>query len=428
MQREVSLSRLERFFCHCGGVLVFLMMYTPRANVEVKLPFLAVALVGATAAIVSGRARVTPPLLAWFWLCMVFGVVWSGIGVFNDNPGVGDYFRLHVLWPLLYLPLVLGVYSEQVLALLLRYLLAALIAISLFNIAVFLNAIDWIPSNPLLEFEMGARVGVHEGYAQITSHNIGSLIFLVPLFMTLCLLNDESAGHAITIAFALLLGLIAVVLSGRRALWLLVAIAPVLGFALSVALPAIDARRLRLKVMFILALSAVALIGAALFLAKATDWEPAAFAERLTGVLSDDDGVRADQAKALVRHFVEVPLLGSGFGAGVPEVVRDDERPWIYELYYLLILYNTGILGFAVYAALLLGIASRLWRAAVNGSRKVSVCFAVLVAYIIFLMAAATNPYLGSFDFMFVIFFGLAVANCLGEPSPSRPAMVPARR
>jgi len=318
------------------------------------------------------------------------------------------------------------VYNEQILALLLRYLLAAMVAIALFNIAVFLNAIDWIPSNPLLELEMGARVGVHEGYAQITSHNIGSLIFLVPLFMMVYLLADESTGQNRLIAFALLLGLVAVLLSGRRALWLLVAVTPLVGVALSAALPRSDARRLRRKVAVVLALGAVTLFGVALFLAKTTDWEPAGFAERLTGVISDDEGVRADQARALLRHWVEVPLLGSGFGAGVPEVVRDDERPWIYELYYHLILFNTGLVGFTVYATLLAAVSIQLWRAVSTRSRRGSGCFAILVAYIIFLMAAATNPYLGSFDFMFVIFFGLAVANCFGEPRPSRPALAPA--
>jgi hypothetical protein len=159
-------------------------------------------------------------------------------------------------------------------------------------------------------------------------------------------------------------------------------------------------------------------------LTSSTDWNAAQFLERATGFLTDDEGARADQARALISNWLSEPIFGSGFGQGVSETVRDDERPWIYELYYLLILFNTGIVGAALYSALLIVPGRTLVGICTRGAIEAEVVFPVLVAYIVFLIGSASNPYLGSFDFMFVVFFALALSNCFDRRVAFRRSLV----
>jgi hypothetical protein len=90
------------------------MMFTPRANVEVKLPFLAIAVIGGVGAVLARRAQMTRLVLFWFYAYIAYGVIWSAIGYFRGNAGVEDYFRLNVIWPILYLPLVLAIYRVEI--------------------------------------------------------------------------------------------------------------------------------------------------------------------------------------------------------------------------------------------------------------------------------------------------------------------------
>lgn len=107
--------------------------------------------------------------------------------------------------------------------------------------------------------------------------------------------------------------------------------------------------------------------------------------------------IRVVQARVLVGHIVERPILGSGLGA----VAADYKfgTGWIYELTYLDILYKLGILG----ALLFLSYPLRLLLDTVRGRfgrlrlangvdrREAVVPMAVILSVLI---ATASNPYL----------------------------------
>jgi len=105
------------------------------------------------------------------------------------------------------------------------------------------------------------------------------------------------------------------------------------------------------------------------------------------------------------------PILGYGHGAGVATSVRSSEAPWTYELTYIALLFQVGILGFLIYFfAILWYLVKSIILVRVDRSTAFLI-LPLLVGSIEFLIASATNPYLLKFDYLWTIFFSVAVLN-----------------
>lgn len=133
--------------------------------------------------------------------------------------------------------------------------------------------------------------------------------------------------------------------------------------------------------------------------------EPSGTSEDTSGALSNE--VRLVQAKVLIGHIAERPLLGYGFGS----IARDYPYGQIYsyEIAYLDLLYKTGVVGLLVF----LSFPARLLIDAVRGrigqialpsgvsSREMAVVVAIVASIG---LTGATNPYfLAAFGLMPVI-------------------------
>jgi len=120
----------------------------------------------------------------------------------------------------------------------------------------------------------------------------------------------------------------------------------------------------------------------------------------LKAAFSSED-VRTIQKPYLIESFKESPLFGSGFGA-YAGYQRSEERPWTYELTYHQLLFNVGALGVVILGgvhALYLGLVIKLFRRFRQGS---AIAFGLLIGFFGLLIGAYSNPYLRSFDFLFL--------------------------
>ena len=123
------------------------------------------------------------------------------------------------------------------------------------------------------------------------------------------------------------------------------------------------------------------------------------FLARFSEVLNDDDGVRVSQASELIKGFSQNPIFGSGIG-GTVQVIRNFERPWVYELTYHQMIFNFGLFGISI---LVIIFANCFYRIRSNVSHGViyPIQLQAMTCGISFLMIGAiSNPYLGSFDFL----------------------------
>jgi len=131
------------------------------------------------------------------------------------------------------------------------------------------------------------------------------------------------------------------------------------------------------------------------------------------GATTVDEGAAArhEQFDALLRGWYENPLLGAGHGASAHGSIRSNERPWAYELSYLALLFQCGLLGFVAYSA---GVAWIYWKGIgiiKDGGMLGQNMLALLVGMTCYLIVNATNPYLSRFDGIWAIFLPLAFIN-----------------
>jgi O-antigen ligase len=99
----------------------------------------------------------------------------------------------------------------------------------------------------------------------------------------------------------------------------------------------------------------------------------------------------------LLKSFTQNPFIGVGFGKGIPTNIANAEKPWKYEVTYVLYLYQTGILGISLFLGLFISLFNKLKKLDLESK-------ALAMGLIGYLMASFTNAYLISgFDYQFPV-------------------------
>lgn len=387
-------------------LLVASMAMFVQAFVAVKLFFLCLFLLSAVVGVALRRkVPVYPPLVVFYLSLSAAGIVWAIVGLLNQGTfelGILDALRLYVIWSVALLILYSLLRSEPSLGLIHASLVLSGVLISTINLVALADQIGgWglIPEDVRNDLEL--RIGIHEGYVQITSHNIGMLFIIVPYLLSLQFRTDAARANTWLTKLALTMCLILTALSGRRGLWLVAALTPCLILVLSIATRShrtIRAGATRLLRAYTIAV--VVVVG--LVVARPESIPEIGYVSHVREAFSAEDE-RTIQKPYLIDAFMESPIIGSGFGA-FAAYLRDFERPWMgYELSYYQLLFNVGIVGLTVlvvlFAAYLLQVTILLRRFK-DGS---AIPFGLLVGFCSLLIGAASNRYFGSFDYLFFV-------------------------
>jgi hypothetical protein len=129
------------------------------------------------------------------------------------------------------------------------------------------------------------------------------------------------------------------------------------------------------------------------------------------------DVERVEQAGALLSQFETHPLVGTGFGSYVYQVVRGAEAPFSYELVFYALLMKLGVIGIIV-LILILGLVLRIAWARRFADVRVNE-FALWTAFTSGLwFAGATNPLVTGFVGMTVIVLMLVEMRVRADESP----------
>lgn len=388
------------------------MLCMPRTYSEYKIP-LVLLVVGIIFIDIFWSRRLNLHLHVFIWLAvfLTYGLIWVFIGSLNSNPGIIDYFRLSVLWAILYGLFISGSSGKNSINAIVKMIILAGLLISFYNIAFILKTIGVIPDNFLFNLEMGANIGIHAGYIQLTAHNIGTLAFVAPFMFSLLVFSDDKPILNIkrrTVFLVLLITVSTVIFSGRRILWINILITPIVCYLLCIF---IKNRNRTWNKKLLYATISLLVMGMVLFayFSIYTEWSADDFVIRFSSLLEEED--RFLQISALHEGFAENPILGTGFGRGVPEVIRSYEKPWVYEMSYNIMLYNVGIIGIAIYLGCIGWIYHVGLKLADKYPNERPIMLSLLVGMTNFLLANATNPYFGSYDFMWTLFLPVAYIN-----------------
>ena len=424
--------RLARGWLWPACFLLFLMIVLPmvRSLVYVKTALFAFLLVLVVIQGIRG-VHLYKGVVAWTVALSALSVIFGLRGLVLSAPGARQSIEVYALWPLVYLALLSGIRSVAPFQSLEKTIIFSTMFIALFLAVLIPSELHLIPEVPgvrLLfsesELESGNYLGVYlqEGHVVIGFPGLYSCFFLVSFVMAAWIDRWRNstrvwAGKRL-LTVAMFLSLPLVILSGRRALQLVALITPFITLALGLFAPKTERLRLT-KSFFLTMILAVSILGLSFwFLSSAQLVTAQGLSDRFsTGFdfsvsnRSDSAVGRIDQYLVLMDGWKEHPWIGNGLGAAAHRSVRSNDEPWSYELSYVDLLFQTGLLGMLAYLS---GIAWIYWsgiKIIRSGGEGCRLMLPLLVGLTSLLIANGTNPYLARFDGIWVIFLPLAFVN-----------------
>lgn len=408
MDCDKSSSVRIKFVKFIFFMLFLTILFLTRGYGLYKLPLLLICFVIAFFyGFLDKKIKYDKYVLISFFSVVLGAIVWSTYGLFlgNEPVAIWDTIRLFVFFYLVYFVIAQYLseyiaYSDLELPICISSILISIVAlISIYDINIlpvgFRDAI-------------GLRIGIHEGYIQNAAHHIGMLAFIFPYLFSLFIFGSQHRKRLVNIS--LLMSFIAILLSSRRAIYIVILITPFF----VIFLHCLTTDNLKSKstyriIRLCIILFVLSSISVYLFYINYTDVFNG-FVERGQAAINQFNtnslhrSIRSIQTESLIRGLSESPVLGSGFG-GVTGVARGSEG-WLYELSYHTLLFNVGALGFAVFIVITAMLFIRLiYVLKVKSSLNKFNCIAIMSGVFGMYIISYSNPYISSsFDFIFVNF------------------------
>ena len=217
-----------------------------------------------------------------------------------------------------------------------------------------------------IDFDVPGEVG---GRFQFVS----DILIPLSIFSLLCLRDRLRLSSIHTLVLNSLL-LASAVFSFSRYLWMYCAVAACAGMLL--------AKKDKLLLLYVLIAVSVSILS----FDYIQDLVILRFSDALAGV---SDIERAVQTPALIKWFLDAPLMGHGMGSYTHEVIRSDELPYSYENQLLALCGQVGIVGLLAFTIMVLRYFRRLLTAHYK-DRPYQLAVRVLV--ILFLAGGVFNP------------------------------------
>ncbi|HHI93670.1 MAG TPA: hypothetical protein ENK04_09195 [Gammaproteobacteria bacterium] len=342
-------------------------------------------------------------IIKYYYFIALVSLCWILIGALNDNDirALSDAFRLYIIFSAIYLLLVIYISNRDFYSNILSITSLSAILIAFISFYTVIDVVYNLESIPLvIKDEMYLQVGIHDGYTHLNNINIGMYCFLVPFLLSFVIMDDGKKNTIIL--FALFLSILAVLLASRRIIVFLIMLVPFLCVIVDLFITTklnimLCAKVLKIYLVFFVLLIIILSINYYLDL-----FDLKGVFNRITDALIYDEGsARQTQFLSLINGFYENPILGSGFG-GEASVIRSVERPWNYELTYSKLLFNAGIVGSLLIFSLFSYYVLITFKMCRLNKRYHSINVSLMVGFFSVLIASASNPYLGSFDYLFV--------------------------
>lgn len=408
-----------------GYILLFLMLVFPMALslLYIKALLFAILLCCVIFSLISAKRQLLDPyLLNWAIFYIVIAVSFSLIGVINNAPGAIKQLQIYGLWPLIYLMLCTGLTDYKILRGVHLTIIVSGITISIYSIVIFLISLGWISDYykffEFLSNQDETRVGLNYGNIGMSFAGINSLPYIGPYIMTAFYSNP--ARQIISqkiLALSLMLVLISGFISGRRGVYVVYIIAPVIYLILNIFCSDKNLKSKIFELLRMLLSGAFVLWIIFALVNYFYEIDPFVYWDDLVNGFDFSDAnfdpstlERSYQSIYLLDGWASAPFFGNGFGA-VASYVRNDEMPWAYEMYYLSLLFQIGVFGIFSYA---IGIFY-IYRAGIkiinSNASYAQLVRPALVGLACYLIASSSNPYLVRFDGLWAIFIPLAIIN-----------------
>lgn len=408
--------KLSVWFCYA---FLFFTVYLPVTHNEFRGYFMALVVTIVLARIIlnNGRMWLHRNTVHWILFYFVAGTGLVVLSYIRNAPGALFSSLVFVIWPLVYALMVEAIADPGRIVNVLRVLVFAMISIGAGTLYYLGWSLGWIPSSLYIDPQLVKHAAFFGGTMQMSHYSLSSLIFLLPFTLAALFVHSPRTPGFLpqwVIWLALSLGLFTAFVGGRRALFLVLLTAPVLILFFRSWLPhrLSPSRRRQLILAVSLGLT---LLGVGFYLGRATSWSWEGTQELFLNGFdfkTDPDALaRRVQFFALLHGWMEHPIIGAGLGTHVNGIIRNAKRPWEYELQYVLLLYQVGLVGVLIYSSGVVWIYLKAREMIRSGTKLGVHMVPVLVGTTSFLIANATNPYLQTFGGLWTLFLPVAMIN-----------------
>lgn len=398
-------------------LLLILMINFPTMYKEVKLIPLSILIMFIFYRFTSYACSIyiNKDILFLFLLNMFTGVFFILYGVINSAPGAIRVSTVMVLWPTLWILIIASIDNISILGKIHKIFMGSLVFIVSYAYLFFFNKVGILPDSFFIDIYTKSHnaVGFYGNYFELSLLVFASLFFLIPYYFSTMMLKRKIGVFKLFLFF---LCLFLVFMSGRKALLFISLFSIFLLYFLIYFLRCKEIKSVFYKNWRMLYKLIPLLIFFFVVLSLYTSISFDKLMEVYINAFNFSDasgnmGIRYIQFRALLEGWMESPLFGHGLGS-VASIVRSDEMPWSYELTYLALLFQVGMVGVIIYGFSVLWI---FWQLIIiikgENSQFIKITIPVFVGTLSFLIANATNPYLYKFDLMWVLFIPILIIN-----------------
>lgn len=403
MMNSIFNFRISAFLEKIGLLLFALILIFPYQFQLIKAILLALILISVFAW--KNNICFSKKVFFWVLIYILMNVFSMSYGLIRGNPAPLAYFNVYFLWPIAYFLLVTlvnkHIFNKMIVVM--RYSLFIILCLGIIAF-VYLN-INFIRSGDLFGYVATIRPGFP--FIAISGGATTNVIYLYFFFLSIIFIDYKTAS--VIDYINLFLGILFIFFTSRRALMLDFVFSFILIAAFYPFLRQIDKKVMLnsykrvsfLLLLFIVIIGWIVLTFDLFDFKGIEDFVGNAFGE-------DKSDPRINQAISLIDGWQEAVFLGNGSGVNA-EVVRS-EIPGTYELSYLAMLFERGLIGFIIF--IFQYILLNYW-----GTKQLKrevfskYLLASMVALNLFMLANASNPYLMAFDHIWVLFITLIFIN-----------------
>ncbi len=333
-------------------------------------------------------------------------------GIILKAPGAIPVSTVYLFWPMLYLYFANRCRSLDSICYYTKIIVWGGICTCLLLLLFIVNVFYPTPIISDIAVAQNFQSGFFDGFIKLHSENLTIIPYIFAFTFTLLMLRyifgKIPFGNKKIVIIGFLLSAILILVSGRRAFWMLALLCPLIIVTL------LELTGFHIKARYYIMFATgfvILLIGLLWILPLNVDTIVKEFLSSFEFNQAKSNIIRKEQYIALISDWEKYPLLGHGLGSVSTSCIRSEESPWNYELSYVALLFQVGIIGFLIYFLSVTWIFFQSIKIVKRNHEFATILLPQVVGLICFLIMNASNPYLLKFDLLWILFLPIISIN-----------------
>lgn len=392
-----KISFFDLVYLMIGSVWLFFVLLTSGEYTQFKTVLLGVITFISFLEIVVHKKRIPKKLFKYVFIFVTYFILTLFLGIFLKYEfSITKDFSLiqyYMITPILILILYMIFYkNEKRLNVLIKIITYITLILLFLNIGCFLSLHNMIPELPVFEFVNVNTDSIAYGKIAFRINNESSLMFLLPFYIVMLFENSDSYTSKKNLIYIIvILGTIYTLLSGRKILEIVVALTYILMFIRTSS--TINKKNITKFIIMIMLFCLIFFLLNSISSNMGVDNIFEKIFETISnGLSSKADGVikRKNNLTALLDLWLKSPLFGNGLNSYAYNSLASSITKWSYEIVYVALLAQTGIVGIGIF---FFGVYYILKKLYVNYKiKKNNIYFATFIGFASFIICGASNP------------------------------------